>query len=263
MNKDIFNENEPCISIVLAVYNAAETLRSCLDSIINQSYRNKEILIIDGNSSDQTREILQEYTEHIAYQVSEPDRGIYDAWNKALKKCRGDYIAFIGADDTYANDEILMQLMKFASKNPRADFISGRAVMLNSDGNLRRLKGAEWQWSKFKRAMGVIEHRGALHHRRLFEQYGQFNPHWRIAGDYEFMLRAGPHLQTLFFPEVIVKAKTGGVSTRMVLLAYKELFQVQKHSPYISDFQAGINLILNLVRYVTGNLKYKLRKKIG
>jgi hypothetical protein len=103
--------------------------------------------------------------------------------------------------------------------------------------------------------MGIIVHRGALHHRRLFERYGKFDTQWRIAGDYEFLLRAGPDLQTAFLPEVVVKVGGMGISSRLALAAYKEAFQVQKQSPDIGMFQASTNLVYNLFRYCGGQLK--------
>ncbi len=247
---------KPLISVIIAVYNGAETLENCLESIIQQSYINKELLVIDGGSKDQTLDILSKYSSDISYCVSEDDNGIYDAWNKALLQANGDYIAFLGADDTYAQTGSLESLLELAKKKSHPDFISGRAAMLDADGNLRRTKGGDWQWSKFKRAMGIIVHRGALHHRRLFERYGEFDTQWRIAGDYEFLLRAGPNLQTAFLPEIVVKVGGTGISTRLAISAYKEAFQVQKQSPNIGVFQATTNLAYNLFRYYGGQLKY-------
>jgi glycosyltransferase involved in cell wall biosynthesis len=87
------------ISVIVAVFNGAKTLQQCIDSVAGQTYPHKELIVIDGGSIDGTREILEGDATKLAYWVSEPDRGIYHAWNKALARARGDWICFLGADD--------------------------------------------------------------------------------------------------------------------------------------------------------------------
>ncbi|WP_181276694.1 glycosyltransferase family 2 protein [Arcticibacter pallidicorallinus] len=90
---------KPLVSIVIVTLNAEACLRTCLLSIINQQYKNIELLVFDGLSTDSTLEIIKEYDTHISYWQSRPDQGIYDAMNKAIQKASGDWIYFIGADD--------------------------------------------------------------------------------------------------------------------------------------------------------------------
>ena len=87
------------ISIIIATYNAEKVLKRCLDSIVTQKTGNVEVLIVDGNSTDSTMEIVQSYGTDVDYSLSEKDKGIYDAWNKALKVAKGDWIMFLGSDD--------------------------------------------------------------------------------------------------------------------------------------------------------------------
>ena len=89
----------PLISIVVSVFNGADTLQQCIDSVTDQTYPAVELIVIDGGSTDGTREILLRNASKLAYWVSEPDRGIYHAWNKALVHAQGDWISFLGADD--------------------------------------------------------------------------------------------------------------------------------------------------------------------
>src|SRR5665647_574950 len=90
---------EPLITIIVAVYNGAKTLQRCVDSVSDQTYLNKELIIIDGGSKDGTIDILMANNDKITYWQSEPDSGIYNAWNKALGHANGDWIYFLGSDD--------------------------------------------------------------------------------------------------------------------------------------------------------------------
>ena len=95
------------ISIVTVSYNAAETIEQTISSVVNQTYENIEYIIIDGGSTDGTVDIIRKYEDRIAYWVSEPDKGIYDAKNKGIDAATGDYIYFLGADDILLNLPII------------------------------------------------------------------------------------------------------------------------------------------------------------
>ena len=96
LNKDT---SWPKISIIVAVYNSKKTLQRCIDSVFSQTYPHKELIIIDGGSTDGTVDILRANNDKITYWKSEPDNGIYQAWNKALDHAKSDWICFLGADD--------------------------------------------------------------------------------------------------------------------------------------------------------------------
>lgn len=87
------------ISIIIATYNASKTLQRCLDSIVSQLTNETELILVDGGSKDDTNKIIDSYGDKIAVHISEPDKGIYDAWNKGVKAAHGKFVAFIGADD--------------------------------------------------------------------------------------------------------------------------------------------------------------------
>ena len=94
------NNEKPLISVITVTYNAENYIAKCIKSVYNQTYPNIELIIIDGGSTDSTIKILQENDEHIAYWKSEPDEGIYDAMNKGTKRANGEWLFFLGADDT-------------------------------------------------------------------------------------------------------------------------------------------------------------------
>ena len=99
--------NNPLISIVTATYNDCEGLRKTITSVLEQSYDNIEYIIIDGASTDNTKALLDEYRPRIATIISEPDKGISDAFNKGLGLCTGDWINFLGAGDVFSHQDIV------------------------------------------------------------------------------------------------------------------------------------------------------------
>jgi glycosyltransferase involved in cell wall biosynthesis len=112
------NHISPVISIITVVYNAAETLEHTIKSVINQTYANIQYVVIDGESTDGSKEILERYKDHISILISEKDYGIYDAMNKALRNATGDWAYFLGADDLLITPTIISELVEmFDNKN--------------------------------------------------------------------------------------------------------------------------------------------------
>jgi glycosyltransferase involved in cell wall biosynthesis len=199
------------ISIIISVLNGEHCIEDCLQSIVRLDYPGKEIIIIDGGSNDRTLEIIQKYSDQIDYFISEVDQGIYDAWNKAISLSKGDYIAFLGAGDSYLS-EGLEALVNLAIRNKDAEFISGK-VSVEGIGRRPRIIGRPWKWSLFRRYM-CTTHVGALHSRQLFNRYGKFNTRYKIAGDYELLLRAKQNLQSVFLDRATATMLAGGISQR-------------------------------------------------
>jgi glycosyltransferase involved in cell wall biosynthesis len=199
----------PLVTVVTAVFNGQPCLAECLESVLRQDYPNIEHIILDGGSTDGTLDILRSFEDRLALWRSEPDRGVYDAWNKALSVARGEWIAFLGADDIYLPGAI-SSYMDLARSHPEAEFLSSRAQLDHPTG-YSPVFGGPWAWPRFATAMSTI-HVGTMHHRSLFERLGRFDSTYRIAGDYEFMLRAKDTLKTAFTPATTVVMRAGGLS---------------------------------------------------
>jgi glycosyltransferase involved in cell wall biosynthesis len=210
----------PFVSIVTSSFNDCKLLKETIGNISIQTYPNIEYIVIDGGSTDGTLDVLSN-ERRIDHWVSEPDHGIYDAWNKAIAIAKGDYIAFLGAGDSYL-DGGLNNLVDLAIASPKADFIFGK-VSVEGVEKSPRLIGKAWSWSLFSRYM-CTTHVGALHSKRLFEQYGPFDIRYRIAGDYELLLRAGEKLNTAFLDRPVAVMLAGGISQRN----HRVLQEVQK-----------------------------------
>ena len=226
-------QSQPLITIIIAVFNGAKTLQQCVDSVAQQSYSNKQLIIIDGGSIDGTVDLLQANDQSISYWVSEPDKGIYNAWNKGLLKAEGEWICFLGADDYFWDDQVLASMSKFLVKLPMNIRVAYSQIMLLSEnGQELYLSGEPWQKVKqrFKQLMS-IPHPGTMHRRDLFEQHGYFDESFRIAGDYELLLRDLKTADAEFIPDLVtVGMLQGGISSnpKNTLLQLHEVRRAQQ-----------------------------------
>jgi len=213
--KPIVSVNPPLISIIVAVYNAEETLQRCIDSITGQLYRHIELIIIDGASKDGTVDILKANEKNIAYWESSPDTGIYDAWNKALNHTHGEWLYFIGADDYLWSKEVLAKVsVQLNTAYPPCRVVYGQVALVNESNEVLYYVGEPWHKvkSKFQSFM-VLPHQGVMHHYTLFEDYGGFDKSFKIVGDYDFLLRELKDKDAQFIPSTIAGMQVGGVSS--------------------------------------------------
>lgn len=220
--------NKPLISIITSVFNGEKYFEQAIQSILNQTYQNIEYIIIDGNSTDQTISIIKKYQDQITYWVSEPDQGIYDAWNKGVKAAKGEWISFVGADDIlYPNamENYVNYILMSESKDKGLDYLSAKVELVKEDLEVVRTFGEVWKWGVFKKYMNVA-HVGSLHHKNLFKKYGFYNTDYKIVGDYELLLRANKHLEAGFINDVTAKMRFGGVSIKDFTV-FKETFKAK------------------------------------
>lgn len=213
----------PSVSIITVVFNGARTLRATMDSVVQQLNDEIEYIVIDGDSTDGTQDIIAEYASHLAYWVSEPDSGIYDAWNKGLAHASGQYIGFVGADDILLPDAISTYLHHIRQQ-PEIEYWSSKVVFGHMSG---RVIGQPWHWDTFRRYM-TVAHVGSLHSRDLYDRFGIYDTSYRIVGDYEFLLRAGAPLKAGFVDQVTVMMGDGGVSNKFVLQALEETARAKR-----------------------------------
>lgn len=164
--------------------------------------------MIDGGSTDESIEILQRHSSLLDYWVSEPDNGVFDAWNKGLSVATGEWIAFLGADDVLLPDAVSSYLTICRGRDTQ--YISS-LVRLVRPGQPDKIIGRPWSWPAFQRKM-TTAHVGSLHRFDLFDKYGNYNTGYKIAGDYELLLRPGKHLNSMFLGEITAVMSAGGIS---------------------------------------------------
>ena len=240
------------ISIITATYNAAQYLQHLIDSIKLSKTHEVEFIIIDGNSIDNTLDIIKNNNAFIDYWQSEPDKGIYDAWNKGVLKAKGDWVMFLGADDELLPNALqqYLDILKSVPDIKNYDIISSKVQMIDNTGKLIRIRGWAFEWPLFLKEM-TIAHPGALHSKKYFNQYGLFDINYRIVGDYELLLRAGSQLKAFFIDKITVKMREGGMSDSTK--AIWEHYQAVIHTKHTTKFNTFLNACL-----VT--FKFKIKK---
>ena len=228
--------SKPLISVIVAVYNGAKTLQRCIDSVSDQTYLNKELIIIDGGSTDGTIEIIKSNQDKIAYWKSEPDNGIYHAWNKALGHTTGDWICFLGSDDyLWRNsvfEEIRPHMIKAESQGIR--MVYGQVARVTEDDEISCIDGFSWEntWrSIIIDGIGSFTHQGMFHHRSIFELYGMFDESFKIAGDYELLIRVFKEGGNAIFVDGLIVAgmQVGGITANCIKLV-KENAKARKNN---------------------------------
>ena len=202
-------EGKPLITVVTAVFNGENFIEETIKSVLCQTYDNIEYIIIDGGSTDKTINIIKKYENKIDYWVSENDQGIYHTWNKGVTHACGDWLSFLGSDDEYLPYAIV-DYIDLINNSEKINFISSRVELIESQ-NILRVIGKQWQWNDFKKYMNIA-HVGSLHAKSLYHQKGLYDLKFKIAGDYEFLLRFGPSIKAAFLDKVTVKMRVEGVS---------------------------------------------------
>lgn len=224
---------DPAITVIVATRNAAPVLQGLLDSLAIQTCREFEVLICDGASSDATVAMLEQAATVLPLTVvSWSDSGMYEAWNLALARARGSWVCFLGADDRLADPSALSHLARATrAAPPEIGVVYGQVALVSEVGAVLQVLGEPWERIRLRfRQVMCIPHPGAMHRRTLFERNGRFDPTYRIAGDYEWLLRELKDHDALFVPETTVRMRFGGVSARPehFLEALREVRRAQR-----------------------------------
>ncbi len=204
------------ISIITVVWNNKETIKDAIDSVLSQTYKNIEYIVVDGASSDGTVEIVKSYGDKITKFLSEPDSGLYDAMNKGLKLASGDIVGILNSDDFYIDENVVQKVVdEFEIK--KVDSVFADLVFVKPD-NLDKVV-RYYDSSKFKPSKFVYgwmpAHPTFFVRRSIYEKYGLFKTDYKIAADYEILVRflAKYKVSYSYLNEVIIKMRMGGVST--------------------------------------------------
>ena len=207
----------PKISVITAVFNRAQTIEQALDSVRSQTWPEVEHVVIDGASTDGTLEILRAHEDRIDVLVSEQDDGIYHALNKGLARATGEVVGLMHSDDFFANDRVLEKVAA-AFADPAVDGVYADLDYVAKDEPGRIVR--HWKSGQYlprKLAWGWMPPHPTLYLRRsVIEQWGGFDTSFRVAADYDAMLRylAKGGIRLAYIPEVLIKMRVGGESNR-------------------------------------------------
>lgn len=203
---------QPAISIITINYNNAQGLQQTIESIIAQSFTDYEYLVIDGGSTDGSKEVIQKYTSHIHYWVSERDGGIYNAMNKGISKANGRFIVFMNSGDTYLQKDVLQRSMQEINSNV-ADVYYGQIIVDEGAGD-RTVIYPRALTLDYQRDM-VINHQACFFKRDTLAELGGYQEEYKLAADYAFYLKATLNnkiFAPLLFP--IVRYDASGISSK-------------------------------------------------
>lgn len=204
------------ISVITVAFNNSRHIESCIKSVLEQTYKDLEYIIVDGGSDDGTLEVIKSYSDKISNWVSKPDGGIYYAMNEGISMATGDVVGFLHSDDFYADREVIRKVADaFSGRSIQS--VYGDLVYVNKSNSrvVRYWKAGEydehlirWGW--------MPPHPTFFVKKEVYEKYGDFNTSLRIAADYELILRflGKRKITTHYIQEVLVRMRTGGDSNR-------------------------------------------------
>ncbi len=241
---------EKSISIITVCYNACHLLGKTIESVIEQTYKNIEYIVVDGNSTDDTNEIISKYRNNIHTYVSEPDSGVFDAMNKGISVAKGDLIIFLNAGDYYISPFVIDY---FISKlnTASADVFFGRFIweapqtcdIVVSDNSQVKYS---WDLKELN-----FPHPSTIYKKSVFEEVGMFDLSFPLQADYEWNVRALVKYKIAFqYIDIItVRFRADGISND------------PKHAVAISDEKLGISKIYYQPEWLYKNVKELLQKR--
>ena len=226
-----FQHLHPKFSIITVTYNAGKVLEDTIQSVITQTYKNVEYIIVDGKSTDGTMDIVNRYRENIHTIVSEPDKGLYDAMNKGIALATGDYLCFLNAGDELHEDDTLQLIVhSLNGEKELPDVIYGETAIVDEKGHflrMRRLSTPEHlTWKSFQHGM-LVCHQAFMPRRDLAVKY---NLKYRFSADFDWCIRIMKKSRVLHNTHLtIIDYLNEGMTTRNHKASLKERFHIMCH----------------------------------
>ena len=222
-------------SIITVSLNSLDTIEDCIKSVVNQSYKNIEYIIIDGGSTDGTLDIIRKYASKISFWITEKDNGIYDAMNKGIELTTGDVVGFLNSDDMFYDSRVVERIVNAFEKD--IDCIYGNLIYI-SRSNIKKIT-RRWISNEFKE--GLFEKSWTPAHptfycrKKVYDRYGAYRLDFNIASDVELMYRflQKYRLRSKFINYYIVKMRNAGVSNRglkSIVIITKEMKRAIKEN---------------------------------
>lgn len=214
---------KPTLSIITICYNIKDEIERTCKSIVNQTWQDFEWIVVDGGSTDGTVEVLKKYQDRMTVFISEPDKGVYNAMNKGIKRAHGEWLNFMNGGDCFADKNVLEKVFK--NKTYDADVLYGDVIIVNMNGEekIRTYfdKLSEDFWRK-----STVCHQSAFLKRKLFREFKPYNEKYKIASDWEkFTVAFLCHKKFTHIKFCVARFFLGGISYRSSLIKQeKELF---------------------------------------
>jgi FkbM family methyltransferase len=262
---------QPLVSIIIASYNTYPFIKNAIESVLKQTYRNIELIVIDGGSSDQTIKILESFdrtfqmtngkSQRSYFWISEKDKGIADAFNKGVTMAHGDYLYFLGADDVLKTSTVIEEMMK--GVDIKKDMIlCGRIDRISR----RKKYSVVYTTNIFFHPLlflykMALPHQGIFMHKDVFKTCGRFNLHYTYAMDYDLLLRAYQRYSHICLKDVTVAGwREGGIGKDRLYEILDEYHRIRTNNHIAPLWILNIVHFLVLIRYIVPEKLHKLSR---
>lgn len=258
------------VTIITVCRNSSATISATLKSVAEQSYSNIEHIIIDGNSTDNTMDIVKEYP-HIKKAISEPDKGIYDAMNKGIAVSTGDIVGLLNSDDFFANNEVISKIVSAFLKKSETMIVFGDVWFVskqNTQKVVRTFLGTNFHRKRLQFGFAP-PHPTVYVRRNIIEEYGDYDLKYTIAADFEWMLRVFKisEIKFEYLKELVVKMRDGGTSNSGLYskwkIAKEMTLALKTHKMHNNILLSQVKFLLrlkdvveNYVKKYVSNIKY-------
>ena len=250
-------KNNVSITIITSTLNCADDLIDTCNSIRDQAYKNLQWIVVDGGSVDGTLNIIRSNQDLITDWISEPDAGIYDAWNKACSFINGQWVLFLGAGDTFCSPNTLKLMSRYLiNLSDKIDISYGNVYQVKDDKVIYSYGRVDFKkWDDYRPRLP--SHQGVFHRSTVFELPKPFDDTYKVVADSKLLLQVLRQSSAVYFDIDICNMLPGGVSSRddKILLVKNEFFRLEKELGYQIPF-------LNKTRYritvLTKHLMFKI-----
>lgn len=215
------------LTIITINFNHKAGLKRTIGSVVNQTFTDYEWIVVDGGSTDGSKELLERYQEHFAWWCSEPDDGVYNAMNKGIKHATGEYINFMNAGDLFASPTILDEIL---SKPHNADVLYGRMVVGAIDGDeyWSNMMKPRLRWFDFYNC--TLNHQSTFTKREMFLKHGLFDESYKVYADWRHFAQiiGVEKVTSEYIPLIISIYEGGGISATQAETCKKELARLRQ-----------------------------------
>ncbi|MBO5186077.1 MAG: glycosyltransferase [Prevotella sp.] len=248
------------ISIITITYNSAATVRDTIASVLAQTYRDIEYIVVDGNSSDSTQDILEKalpaFEGRMRY-ISEPDRGIYDAMNKGINMCTGDVIGILNSDDYYTSDDVVGRIAdEFSRRDIDAVYGDIHFIKDGEPDKITRYYSSKL-FRPFLLRFGFMPAHPSFYVRKhVYANYGGYATDYKIAADYDMMVRLfhKHRIKAGYISKDFVTMRTGGLSTKNVknrlIITREDVTACRRNGMYTNTFFISVKYLYKIFGFL-------------
>ena len=244
------------VTVITVCYNREATIEKAIKSVLEQEYQDIEYIIIDGNSKDRTKAIIETFKDKISLYVSEPDKGMYDAINKGIQLATGDIIGLMHSDDEFYDASTISKIVARFKKDATTQAVYGDGIYVSNDADeklIRNRIGGDFSIEKIKGGWLPL-HPTVYIKKEVIEKYGLYNLDFNIASDTEFLLRYlyKYKIKMSYVNHYFVKMRMGGMSTnaKRAIEVLKEDYKIYNYHGFNGLRVVFLKKIIALKQYV-------------